>query len=520
MPELRQRALVSAWRLFAERGFAATSMAEVAQDCGAPLEALYARFGRKEDLVFALYRQLALQLEERLSELPEGKLSQRFARAMDFKVASLQPHRPALQGLFDTMLAAETDLGVFGQHMQLIRQRVRAVFYWVALGASDSPAPATLDATVNHLYRIHLALVFLWFRQPGLYPAARRLISGAMGLLEYGPVQKLLARVDELLPEPVSSIGPLPELILRRLFRHRRLQHKDECARNPCAQCLALHLPRVQHFVSQNLPIQMVLPAFPAKSPNLGKVLGTRPDTAERLALRQLQTVCEEIGELYPPGASITICSDGHVFSDLVGVPDETVTAYNSEIRQLIGEMNLGRLNFFNLQDLYAQPDYPRLRDQLLPHFSEPLEQIRKRVKECPPDRHLFDGLHRFLFEDYAATHPQASRNRARQLTKDLTYQVMARSNAWGRIVAMHFPEALRLSIHPQMSHSDKIGILLTPAEDNWVTPWHGVALLRDQDYLLTKREAAEKAGARLVFQDQRPTHFVQEVLKAQTVGG
>jgi len=496
MPELRQRALLAAWSLFGRQGFDATSMAEIADSSGVALPEVYQRFPRKEDLVFGLYRQLALALEERIQELPAGTLNERFARAMDFKIASLQPHRQALQGLFDTMLEKDRDLGVYSQHMQLIRQRVRGVFRAVALGASDPPAE--LEVTASHLYRLHLALVFLWFRQPRLLPAARRLIGGALPLLNYAPVQKLLQRVDELLPEPAHTWGDVSERILRRLFRHRRLQHQDACAHHPCAQCLALHLPRVQSFVESGQPIQMVLPAFPAKSPNLQKVLGVLPDTAERLALRQLQTVCEEIGEIYAPGAQLTICSDGHVFSDLVGVSDETVTAYNTAIRAMIEEMGLQRLSFFNLQDLYSEPDYPRLRAELLPQFSESQDLIRRRVKEVESHRHLFDGLHRFLFEDHAATHPGLSRNRARQVTKDLTYQVIARSNAWGRIVALHFPDALRLSIHPQPAHSDKVGILLTPAVDNWVTPWHGVALLRDQDYLLMKRQQAEEMGAQL----------------------
>ena len=222
-----------------------------------------------------------------------------------------------------------------------------------------------------------------------------------------------------------------------------------------------------------------------------------------------MQTVCEEIGEIYPPGAQLTICSDGHVFSDLVGVDDETVSAYNAEIRQWIEEMKLDRLRFFNLQDLYSKPDYPRLRAELLPQFSETLTQVRARVKEVEAQRHLFDGLHRFLFEDHAATHPRLSRNRARQVTKELTYQVILRSNAWGRIVALHFPDAVRLSIHPQAAHSEKVGILLTPALDNWVTPWHGVALLRDQDFLLVKRQQAEELGAGLYCEAERPLHYV-----------
>lgn len=36
----------------------------------------------------------------------------------------------------------------------------------------------------------------------------------------------------------------------------------------------------------------------------------------------------DQIREIYAPGAKVTICSDGRVFSDLVAVTDENVTLY------------------------------------------------------------------------------------------------------------------------------------------------------------------------------------------------
>src|SRR4029453_628170 len=114
---------------------------------------------------------------------------------------------------------------------------------------------------------------------------------------------------------------------------HGRLETgAGEVVKNPCAQCLALHLPKVRRFVRAGEPVHLLLPAFPAKSPNPKKVLGRLPDKAEELALGFLQDVCNEISDIYPPGARITICSDGRVFSDLVGVSDQDVTDYGREI--------------------------------------------------------------------------------------------------------------------------------------------------------------------------------------------
>jgi L-tyrosine isonitrile synthase len=100
------------------------------------------------------------------------------------------------------------------------------------------------------------------------------------------------------------------------------------------------------------------------------------------------------------------------------------------------------------------------------------------------------------------------SRTQARNRSKDLAYEVIRRSNAWSRLIGVIFPEALRLSIHPQAPHSEKIGIVLTPAEDPWLTPWHGVVLLQADRFVLTRRADAESRGGRLVLREDRPSHF------------
>lgn len=73
---------------------------------------------------------------------------------------------------------------------------------------------------------------------------------------------------------------------------------------------------QVQDFVVRNERIQMSLPAFPCKSGNVRKVGGSGPDMAERIALRTLQSFAKDVRQLYPPGVTIWIVSDGYVFSD------------------------------------------------------------------------------------------------------------------------------------------------------------------------------------------------------------
>ncbi|MFJ9543899.1 L-tyrosine/L-tryptophan isonitrile synthase family protein [Streptomyces sp. NPDC101225] len=53
------------------------------------------------------------------------------------------------------------------------------------------------------------------------------------------------------------------------------------------------------------------------------------------VSLTFLNALCPEMERIYPPGARVTICSDGHVFGDLIGVPDEHIDAYADELRIL-----------------------------------------------------------------------------------------------------------------------------------------------------------------------------------------
>jgi hypothetical protein len=75
-------------------------------------------------------------------------------------------------------------------------------------------------------------------------------------------------------------------------------------------------VPTVVEQVKRQEPIRMILPAFPFKSPNVrDKVLGTMPDFGEELALCHLNGLCENIAQVYEPGANVYISSDGLVYN-------------------------------------------------------------------------------------------------------------------------------------------------------------------------------------------------------------
>lgn len=91
--------------------------------------------------------------------------------------------------------------------------------------------------------------------------------------------------------------------------------HEMTNVSQPC-EAKKLFLPVVLERVKKGTAVIMVLPAFPFKSPNRqGKVLGALPDFAEEIALATLQSLCDNIRQVYEHGAEVVITSDGLVYN-------------------------------------------------------------------------------------------------------------------------------------------------------------------------------------------------------------
>ncbi|WP_219729421.1 L-tyrosine/L-tryptophan isonitrile synthase family protein [Streptomyces noursei] len=313
-----------------------------------------------------------------------------------------------------------------------------------------------------------------------------------------------------------STATQVSQRVLELLYRYRRVdeslveQDGDTAGDDPCPACFEAHRERMEHFIERDEPIHFVVPAFPAKSPNQSKVLGVLPDLGERLALGFLQSLCDYVGHFYRPGARVTICSDGHVFGDVVGVADTTVTEYRDSLTEMISTARWSAIDLFGLNDAFGGMHYPVMRKVLEENYSATLAELKEKVRSDRSTRSLFNGIHRFMFEDAVARRgADASRTKLRNDSKDTAYQTILRSNAWSRLVAATFPRAIRLSIHPQPPHSEKFGLQLMPTRDGWLTPWHGVVLDDGVSCSLVKRWDAERLHATVVWRDGRPSHFI-----------
>ena len=310
--------------------------------------------------------------------------------------------------------------------------------------------------------------------------------------------------------------GAIAGRVLDELMSFRRRpDHRDDETR-----VRHYHLPRLQKAIECAGPLTFILPAFPAKSPNPRKVLGSLPDTAERIALTFLKGLCQRITQHHKPGARILLCADGHVFADTIRVDDATVAQYQAHLAELVQEIAPSCIQVVNLHDAlpsaYAGVDFEQARAYLMDHYGDSADVTRADLMASEIGRAHYRAITRFMFEDGLTPDYNGSRNALQVDSRQRAIEVVRRSQAWSNLLDQACPGTLRLSIHPQAPDSPKFGIHLSDCTDSWLTPWHAVAVDIGGGFRLMKREEVERAGGKVVHVDGRPSHFVIELARVQ----
>lgn len=524
----RIRILEAALTTFEVEGYELATLQQIAEEADFSVGVVCRYFPTKEHFAIALYDRLANDLVDWAASeaMPVGSIATRFTALMKRKLELITPLRRSLVLLAGRAIDPSSRAHVFGSDLEVVRSKVSGVFRLAVSGAIDAP-PSADDAArlARMLYGVHLAMVLLALQDESTEAmSAREALAMIEGLLSSAtllpfpiPIASLLAsspigaQLDAVVGKVLgtSKGGSREEtarVILRRIFRHRRVL--PDVPEEPTEAAYVLHLPRIISFIDANEPIELVLPAFPAKAPNPKKVLGKLPDGAEWVALESLATLLRDIGEAHPPGATLVICSDGHVFADAVNVTDEDVAAYRKSLEAMITDLGPAAANIriFGLEDAYALKSPVLAREHLLATYAMSVEDVKKRAAAEKIHAAQLDGIHRFMFEDEVGTgQSKLSRTQARKVTRERAYEVVRRSDAWGKLVDVSFPRSIRLSIHPQPDVSPKIGVPLIPTDDAWLTPWHGTLVATPDGARLMHRADAEKLGAVLAETNGRP---------------
>ena len=149
--QTRQRIVDTALALFEERGYAETTLRDIAEAAEISIGLTYRYFRRKEELVLALYEQLSAEVAAKV-KLPAGTVGERWAALERTRFKVIAPHRRTLLALVQAALDPDGELGVLSPATVAVRARWRELHRAV----TDDAALAEL------LYGVDLMLVLFW----------------------------------------------------------------------------------------------------------------------------------------------------------------------------------------------------------------------------------------------------------------------------------------------------------------------------------------------------------------------
>nr|WP_238937428.1 L-tyrosine/L-tryptophan isonitrile synthase family protein [Pseudoalteromonas sp. S16_S37] len=243
----------------------------------------------------------------------------------------------------------------------------------------------------------------------------------------------------------------------------------------------ALLATQLAYFVEESLPIEMILPGFPCKSPNQkDKSFSVMPDYGEVIAIERLDEICAQIKQVYKPGCKLTILSDGTTFNDIVQVTDEQKEHYKNALRQLtITE----HIQWADLQSLVNTQDDAEcsntLREQLVAQLGLGKNAFNKFAKEVQSNQALsstHDKLCSYLYHDInLEPMAEADRDQYLQSICDKAYTMMFRGKALSYGIEKAFPNHIRLSVHQYDNAGPKFTFALTKHQQQSTSPWHTV---------------------------------------------
>ena len=202
--QTREHILEIALSLFAEKGYAETTMRDIAGAADCSLGLAYRYFSRKEEFILALYERLTAEFEAEAAALPPGPLAKRFAAVMGSHLRRLEAHRETMGALFAAGLAPNSEVAVLGDGAAGVRSRIWRVFEGVTAGASDAPKRGQKEQMATLLYAAHLLFVLFWLQDRSAGQAKTHELLGF--------AQEMLGRLRPVLGLPLVA-KPLTKLV-------------------------------------------------------------------------------------------------------------------------------------------------------------------------------------------------------------------------------------------------------------------------------------------------------------------
>lgn len=167
--QTRQHILDIALDLFAAQGYDATTMRDIADTAGCSLGLAYRYFASKEEMILALYGQMAEETAALIASLENDTIAERFHRVMLTRITDAVPYRDALGALFGATANPNSGVSVLGPTAGDMRDAALASFVQLVSEANDAPRAPHTDSIATLLHSLHFLLLLFWLydRSPG-----------------------------------------------------------------------------------------------------------------------------------------------------------------------------------------------------------------------------------------------------------------------------------------------------------------------------------------------------------------
>jgi pyoverdine/dityrosine biosynthesis protein Dit1 len=145
---------------------------------------------------------------------------------------------------------------------------------------------------------------------------------------------------------------------------------------------------RIAHAVQHNLPITIVLPAFPFKTGNAARCSRHLPDLAELGSLCHLWEIIQMVAYRYGPGLRFVLLSDGIALYDAFKVPPYLCELYHTTLQHWITHLGFqSNIELINLQSLLAT-HFPSFWKELA------LQEVKQSLPPVDEFSQLFHSLY------------------------------------------------------------------------------------------------------------------------------
>ena len=206
---MQSQIMEEATRLFADRGFAGTSLQDIADAAGLTRPALYHYFASKEELLSRLVSELTVGPADQLGEIRRrpGETATGRLRAMAFAVALRQASQPAR---FRVLVRSEAELpGALAKIYDQGRRRVLREFSLVIGEGVRQGEFRPVDPRTAALGVIGLCNWVAWWHRPG-QPRADQDVAGALADMAVASVLQHDKRADGA-TGTARALAPLKE---------------------------------------------------------------------------------------------------------------------------------------------------------------------------------------------------------------------------------------------------------------------------------------------------------------------